>query len=423
MLRASRALSLLLFTAMTSSGCVTMFEHTADPSFFSDATNDASLRAFYDERAALIDQKFMAPVFHGNIATWFSPTKAKFADNTVYLGNVVAWRALMTGGPLAANTFSQIAEISRHISQDLSPSTTLPDGTINRGFFFRDDVHETSDIVDGVEYTVASDAQGDGNEMSQDQIVHLLYGYSVAMSAARLHSTIPEAVQVQKAISQHAHEIGLRLKAYNYIVTNPNGKPVKRGSDARGFAWPIAHAISSLTGKDLDTYLEQLTVNAPGGKTATLDASGSRELFYTALDGLSAGICDLTVGTDHRDLCSRFTLRMINAIYFASGTFDVKPLYIKRMDADGDYLGAISSLLARGDKVPARYLSELKSALGTRIASTTAPALWCRENRWIFMPTVCPEAPSDTVYSYNGVDFLSFYAALRYGAPIFKNSL
>lgn len=410
-----------LILAFGSAGCAHWLEDVASPSQLAAATeNDAALVTFYQERTRLLEERFMAPVFHGNVVTWFSAEKAKFADNTVYLGNVIAWRALTAGGPDAATAFSSISATVRHIARDLSPLALLPDGTANRGFFWRDDVKLDSVVLGGKTLRVASDAQGTGNEMSQDQVVHLLFGYALAMNATRLHPTLPEASETRDLIVQHAHEIGIRLKAYNYMVVNPDGKQVARGADARGFAWPIARTISYLTGRDLSTYLDKVQAKGPGGEVLWIDASGLRELFFTALDGLSAGVCDLQVGTDHRDLCARFTLRMINAIYFASRSYESKPLYIQRMDADGDYLGATAAKLALGEKVPKRYIKELKSGVGTTISSNTAPALWCRESRWIFMPTTCPEPDDGTVYAYNGVDFLSYYAALRYGAKVFR---
>ncbi len=410
-----------LVLAFSTTGCVHMFEDVSSPSQLAEVTGtDAALTSFYQQRVNELETRFMAPVFHGNVVTWISPEKAKFADNTVYLGNVIAWRALSAGGPAPAAAFQSITATVRHIANDLSPVALLPDGTSNRGFFWRDDVKETSVVLAGKTLSVASDAQGTGNEMSQDQIVHLLFGYSLAMNAARLYPDLPEASEARNLIVEHAHQIGVRLKTYNYMVVNPDGKAVKRGADARGFAWPIARAISYITGRDITTYLGKVEAQGPTGEKILLDASGLRETFYAALDGLSAGICDLQVGTDHRDLCARFTLRMINSVYFASRTFDTKPLYIQRMDADGDYLGATAARLARGEKVPERYVKELKSAVGTTISSNTAPSLWCRESRWIFMPTTCPEEDNGTVYAYNGVDFLELYAALRYGARVFK---
>lgn len=417
MLRLPAALLLVL----TLTACAHFFEDAASPSHLAEVTsNDPALTTFYEDRANQIDQRFMAPIFHGNIVTWISPTKAKFADNTVYLGNVIAWRALSAGGPNPAAAFKKISETVRHISRDLSPPTTLPDGTANRGFFWRDDVRETSAELGGKTYQIASDAQGSGNEMSQDQIVHLLFGYSLAINAANRFPTLPEASETRALIVEHAHQIGMRLKAYNYMIVNPDGKNVARGADARGFAWPIARAISYMTGRDLSTYLDKIQGTKDSGDALVIDSSGLRELFFTALDGLSAGVCDLKVGKDHRDLCARFTLRMINAIYYASRTYETKPLYIQRMDSDGDYLGATTAKIARGDKVPERYLKELKSATGTTISSNTAPALWCRESRWIFLPTSCPEEGDDTVYNYNGIDFLTFYAALRFGGVVIK---
>lgn len=410
-----------LFLPLVLTGCAHFFDEVASPSQLSEATSsDGALSAFYQDRVSQLETRFMAPVFHGNVVTWFSPTKAKFADNTVYLGNVIAWRALAAGGPDAAAHFLRIAAIVRHVAYDLSPKTLLPDGKTNRGFFWRDDVKKTSAILGGQTFDLASDAQGTGNEMSQDQLVHLLFGYTLAMNAARLHPTLPEASAVRDLIVQHAHELGVRLKAYNYMIVNPEGKNVARGADARGFAWPIARAVSFITGRDISTYLEKVEGKGPTGEKILIDASGLRELFFAALDGLSTGVCSLKVGTDERDLCKRFTLRMINSVYFMSRTYETKPLYIQRMDGDGDYFGAVAAKMARGEKVPERYLKELKSAVGTSISSNTAPALWCRESRWIFMPTTCPEEGEDTVYAYNGVDFLAFYAALRYGGKVFK---
>ncbi len=410
-----------LVLAFSATGCVHMFEDVSSPSQLAAVTgNDAALASFYQQRVDELETRFMAPVFHGNIVTWFSPDKAKFADNTVYLGNVIAWRALSAGGPAPAAAFRSIAAIVRHIAVDLSPVALLPDGTSNRGFFWRDDVKATSVVLAGKTLKVASDAQGTGNEMSQDQVVHLLFGYSLAMNAIRLHPGLPEAAEARNLIVEHAHQIGIRLKAFNYIVVNPAGKAVRRGADARGFAWPIARAISYITGRDISTYLGKVQAKGPMGEKILLDATGLRETFYAALDGLSTGICDVEIGTDRRYLCARFTLRMINSVYFASRTFETKPLYIGRMDADGDYLGAVAARIARGEKVPERYIKELRSAAGTTISSNTAPALWCRESRWIFMPTTCPEEDNGTVYDYNGVDFLAFYAGLRYGAKIFR---
>lgn len=289
------------------------------------------------------------------------------------------------------------------------PGTT----TNNTGYFTRDHVTFTQIEEHGVTYQVKSDSQnGTDNEMSQDQLIHILHGYYLAhkgFDEAAKNSADAQAAD-QRLVAQ-VHDIGLRLKAYNYIVTTPAGTATKRGSDARMFAWPLAQTIALITGNSIDTYLTGIDIPLKDGRSLHFSPSDMKGLFQATLDAITTGLCNIKIGDDKHELCNRFTLSLINNLYVTSEYAEKDAVYIARMDRDGDYLSGGLAKLQRGKtRLPDTYLSALQSAQGTELATNTGPALWCYMSRWIFLPTTCPQ--NSSVWYNNGLDFLEFYEFL-----------
>jgi hypothetical protein len=378
--------------------------------------DDAALGQLYQSTRARYQSQFADPQFRANIPAFRQTGLIKFSDNTVYMGDFLAWQAYLTmaDGP---STLPAIEATLDHLLDNLVVPTTLPGTTIeNTGYFVRDDVTQSTMTIAGTAYAVASDAQnGSDADMSQDQLIHVLFGYA-ALADALTGRPEPEAAQVLTRIKAHADDIALRLNAYGYMIVTPSGAPAKRGNDARAFAWPLATTVSRLTGAPLSRYLTGLTLGKDeGGKDIVVSANDLRDLFYAALDGLTAGVCDIQVGKEKQYLCNRFTLALVNSLYVSSGTYAVKPAYVERMDQDGDYLRGLIVRKALGAKVQKAYVEALQSAEAGAFTDATSASLWCSQSRWIFMPSSCPEDGADPAnpQQFEGLDFLSLYDAIR----------
>jgi hypothetical protein len=328
------------------------------------------------------------------------------------IGNAIAWQAYSLKSN--ATAIANIAGYVTHVMNDLA--IPQPAGPLvgNRGYFVRDNMTETSLTINGTVYQVQSDAQnGSDNDMSQDQLIHMLFGYTTAVNELKeISSTKPQAAQLLALIQSHADQIGLYLKYYNYVITTPSGQPAKRGADARAFAWPIAQTLALITGNGLSRYLESVNIIDEKNAKASLNASELKDLFATALDGLTAGVCDIKVGKDKHPLCNRFTLRLINILADTSQIIVGKQAYILRMDDDGDYMGGFAARALIDKKIPKKYLQQLETANTSSFTSQSGPDLWCMSNRWIYMPTSCPDAGGGN-YAYNSLDFLAFYFAMK----------
>jgi len=379
-----------------------------------DLKANASLTQFYQQRSATTLSQYWSPSFLGNIAEYYRTTTPEihFADQTVYLGFYTAWQSLAALNDPSAASLTNLNAAITHLLDHLVIVTQV-DGSPNTGYFMRDDMSSSQVNLDGVQYSVSSDdLSGTDDEQSQDQIIHILFGYRIA---AQVLPRVPgtAAAQLLAKIVAHAHDIGLRLKANNYMVLTPTGEPVARGNDARPLAWPIAAAISNITGKPLDTYLDGVDVPL-SSKNKTLHFSNEdlHALYGTALKLITAGLCDLKYGDNHEDLCPRFTLALINSLYVSSGSYAENPAYIQRMDKDGDYIYAAAAHALRHDsRVPKAYYQQLTSALDAAFTNVTAPELWCQDNRWVRMPASCPSGTTLTT-SYNALDFLSYYQVM-----------
>jgi hypothetical protein len=378
-------------------------------------TQDQTLKSFYDTTAQTVSADFLNPAFGGNFAEWRTNDTIKFSDNTVYLGNYLAWRAASLSFADRAAAGAALEKVIGHIVDDLVVPTTLPGtGEANSGYFRRDNMTATSVTIDDKTWSVQSDSQnGDDNQMSQDQLIHVLFGYWNVVNFVNQYASSDSWSQglLSKARS-HAHQIGLRLKAYNYMVVDPSGQNVKRGADARGFAWPIAKTIANITGQDLSTYLTSIKAVDENRIEIKITADQLKDSFSAAITGLTTGVCSIKIGGDKHDLCNRFTLRLINALYVTSGMYKTHQFYVSQMEKDGDDLGALQTRILSQMEVPDRYVDTLNSAKAFQCSA--GPELWCTDFRWIRMPSSCPDScDAGNPYHYSGLDYLLLYAVSR----------
>jgi len=379
-----------------------------------DLKANAPLTQFYQQRSTTTLNQYWSPSFLGNIAEYYgtTPPQIHFADQTVYLGFYTAWQSLAALNDASGTSLANLDAAITHLLDHLVVVTQV-NGSSNTGYFMRDDMSQSQVTLDNVQYGVSSDyLSGTNDEQSQDQIIHMLFGYRIA---AQVLPKVPgtAAAQLLAKIVAHANDIGLRLKANNYMVLTPQGQPVARGDDARPLAWPIAAAIANITGKPLETYLDGVDVPlSTQNKTLHFSNDDLHALYDSALKLITAGLCDLKYGDNHEDLCPRFTLALINSLYVSSGSYVGTPGYLARMDKDGDYIySAAAHALRHDSRVPKAYYQQLTSALGAAFTNVTAPELWCEDNRWVRMPASCPSGTTLTT-SYNALDFLSYYQVL-----------
>lgn len=404
-------IALFALTLMTT-GCLHFFGSNLSADEISeDLRTNGEIKATYIERTNLFFEKFYLPAFKGNVLEKATETKLTFADQTVNLGAFIGWQGLALYSEDKNQTVGRALAAVKHIVDDLVVLTTLPDGTTSKGYFIRDNVDFSSIEIDGKSYKVKSDAlNGRDNEMSQDQLIHVLFGYFLVIRA--LEDTgfrSDEADQLKQMITSHADAIGKRLKAYGYQIYNPNGELVKRGHDARAFAWPIAKTISAITGHSLANYLNGLDLEG----RVNVSTTELRELYQATIDALLTGACNIKVGEKDKEICHRFTLHLINILYVTSEFYDQRPLYIVRMDDDGDYLtGSLARLFGNKDRLPEVYYEALEKAVGIDFSTLTGPALWCYTSRWIYMPSQCPK-DTDEAKFHNALDFLRFYLVLK----------
>lgn len=409
-----RLLSLILLLVSTPS-CATWFEQSSLKSISDDIKDNAATTTLYNDRVQIFADRFYAPTYGGNIAQEIDPGLIIFADQTVYTGLYISWQAARLYDPATrSDAMTRIQTSVDFVLSQLVIPTTLPNSTaVNTGYFQRDSATMNTVTIDGQVYNVQSDAKnGTDDQMSQDQVIHLLRGYYLAYRALNTILDPNKDALLQK-IRNHANDIGTRLKAYNYIILAPDGTQVKRGADARGFAWPIAQTIALITGQPLSNYLETVDIDYKDKTVAKFSAQQMKDLFRDTIDAVTLGVCDIKIGDDHHDICQRFTVALINNLYVSSGYYNEVKAYVTRLDKDGDYLnGALSRLFLKHNRLPDAYLDALTSANSSSFTSTSGPDLWCFDDRWVRLTSPCPNKSGGSLEQYNALDFMALYDTL-----------
>jgi hypothetical protein len=380
-----------------------------------DLDTDQTLSSFYQQRGKTTVDTFKNAALLGNIAEWHSSDQIHVADQTVYLGFFVAWQSLAALDDPTDGALTQLGQALDHLSTKLVVPTQV-NGQANTGYFVRDDMSANPVTIDGTTYQASSDDLNGGtsDQQSQDQVIHLLFGYSLAARALPLSKSPLAAPQLAKIV-RHANDIGLRLKSMNYVIHDPQGQEVARGADARAMSWAIAQTIANITGQPITTYLDGVDVQLRT-KNETLHFTNAdlQNLFVRTLQLIDLGVCDLQYGDEHEDVCNRFFVALVNAMFVGSRSYALVPTYFDRIDKDGDYIYGAAGRALRGDRrMPKAYLDAATSADGVAFDNATGPALWCKDNRWVRMPVACPDGTTPT-YDYNALDFLSYYQVLKH---------
>ena len=365
----------------------------------------------YDATAATFRTDFWRSEFKYQVSDKRSSDTIYFADQTVYMGHTLEWFALVGLGDLTATQpITDIKNLMDGMLTHLDPNST--------GYFVRDTLTETTLTVDGKSYTVKSDGNHEtvtNKQQSLDQIVHMLSGYF--LGSIYLDKQGSDAAKTQLTrIKDHAHVIGTRLKANNYIVKDLQNANVVRGPDARVFAYPIAATISRITGKSIDTYLESVQTITGQASTA-ISRADLKGTFSGVLDAISTNVCEIKFGSENKQVCQRFVLSMVNYLYYTSGFYSDVPAYIVQMDIARAYYQALMARRLRGDSEVLAAYGELLKA-GESESFTPAAKTFCQDFYWVRLPdsNKCPE--SDSTKRYTGLDFMLLHQLAKSGDKI-----
>lgn len=201
-----------------------------------------------------IRKRFFADFFYsGHVADWIqdSTSTIKFGDQTIYMGQALIFLATE-------------AAIRRRLGQDVQPAITPMReilAAVDRldldaeslygftpaldGFVVRDNIAGPTDPrLKGRFSEVKSDWQTPENAApSGDQIFGLLFGLWFVVR----FSGDDDLIQRSQALSDRLFRYAQRCK---FVLTLPNGKPTKRGSDVRWLASLLHGLNKDITGID-----------------------------------------------------------------------------------------------------------------------------------------------------------------------------
>lgn len=206
-----------------------------------------------------ISQRFFADFFYaGHVADWIQGSTIKFGDQTIYMGQALIFLA------------TELA-IRRRLKQDLQPALKPMDEILAAvdqldlnaeklygfsptldGFIVRDNITGPADPRLKGRFTKVEsdwddpeDAADDPEDAapSGDQIFGLLFGlwFVVRFSGDN------DLIRRSQALSDRLFRYAQRCK---FVLTLPNGKPTKRGSDMRWLASLLHGLNKDITGID-----------------------------------------------------------------------------------------------------------------------------------------------------------------------------
>ena len=199
-----------------------------------------------------IRQRFFADFFYaGHVADWVQGSTIKFGDQTIYMGQALIFLATETAIRRRLSqdlqpTISPMREILAAVDQlDLDAESLYGFPPALDGFVVRDNITGPTDPrLNGRFSEVKSDWQAPENAApSGDQIFGLLFGLWFVVR----FSGDDDLSRRSQALSDRLFGYAQRCK---FVLTLPNGKPTKRGSDVRWLASLLHGLNKDITGID-----------------------------------------------------------------------------------------------------------------------------------------------------------------------------
>lgn len=102
------------------------------------------------------------------------------------------------------------------------------------------------------------------NEMSQDQVYHLLIGLALtrrflpdSMMTIELVDGRADRSNLRQLAADIAFRIGTHLRDNGWVIRNPTGDKVKRGPDCRPYSYALAEALEYISGKEIHNGLSR----------------------------------------------------------------------------------------------------------------------------------------------------------------------
>lgn len=185
-------------------------------------------------------------------AAFRTPTKISFSDTTVHMGWYLGTLATELGLSKKNPAFYEKGTL-RLISCALNALDRL--GLKDGGYFIRDDVDESLLRFFPTGLEVESDFLVSNvrmKEMSQDQFIHLLLGYSLLdeyLDESDSWHGVRLKEKVRAQVSQVLSHIYGR-KGTRWLIRRPDGEKVLRGHDSRGFSSALLSATEKILGTE-----------------------------------------------------------------------------------------------------------------------------------------------------------------------------
>lgn len=185
-----------------------------------------------------------------------------WSDGTVYMGHYLAvlgteYKRFAVQEKNVGQTVKEISLVIEGLKRlDIGAEVKYKKQGESNGFLLRDDVDLEAGLKIDPEFGCVKSGKvcrtgiADGNMMSQDQVIHLLFG------SAFIIQLVPDTVMniysgkpVVTELKDHLDKIIRYFSKRAWIIKDPDGNNVPLGYSAVGYSFGLARAGKSLTGK------------------------------------------------------------------------------------------------------------------------------------------------------------------------------
>lgn len=363
-----------------------------------------------------IRQRFFSDFFYaGHVADWVQGSTIKFGDQTIYMGQALIFLATEIAirrrlGQDVQPAIKPMYEILEAIDQlDLDAESLYGFTPALDGFIVRDNITGSADPrIKGRFSEARSDWQKPEDAApSGDQIFGLLFGLWFVVRFSGDNGLIQRA----KALSDRLFDYAQRCK---FVLTLPNGKPAKRGSDMRWLASLLHGLNKDITGidrfDDCRIQLGELMELDLRPIAAFWDDVGDRaeQILRTEI---SIPFLGNNFGSDTYKIKSFAEHILLMAL--AHGDIWSKSEFERAAVAVNHHLAVLFYSLAHNTKPDLFTFADIQAMLDKCPAEGPRADLpietgWQRDNRWIRCSDI-DQPGSGEPRTYFGVDFLMLH--------------
>lgn len=336
-------------------------------------------------------------------------TYAKFADQTIYLGQALA--VFSTEAAIRRQGNQPLGDCLQKVSEMLDALEQLElDGNgkyggnrlTPNGFFVRDNVQGSDDRrLHGKFKRVDSDwsAKAENDSPSGDQIFGLLTGLYCVVKFSGDSNLVERAQKVSARLYDYAHR-------NHFILKSPNGRATRRGSDVRWLA-SLLHGMNySITGND---RFDSATISISGVEMKLKSVAGFWDSRTTAKEAerLIGRSFKLPLLNEEVELHS-FALHILLMSLAPSDVWNQTELENAAVKANHHlsvllYCLSHNSLPNTFDEDEINKILKLCPIEGPS-ASVDAKTGWRRDSRWIRCTNIFD--PNDSSDQFNGLDWM-----------------